>query len=374
MAEKIPLLRPYFDEEEMSEIRGVLESGWVSQGPKTRELERACAGYLGAKHAVALCNCTAALHLALLAIGVGKGDEVLVADYTFPATGHAVLYCGARPRFVDVDPRTYNMDPDKLKARLTPKTKAIVPVHTFGQPADMERILEFAGENGLRVIEDAACAFGAKRGRKFAGTLGDVGCYSFHARKGLTTGEGGLAVTDDAGLAERMRHLSVFGMRAAWDREGKKFSVPSFTDVGYNYKLSDISAAVGVVQLRRLDRVVERKRALAGRWTELLSGTEGIAPPWEDPGSTHVFQTYAALVDRGVDRNGLVDRLAEAGVQANIGTYSSHVQPVYGSKDRCPVSLDVFERSLALPLYYSMNEDQVDDAAARLRAVLEGRK
>jgi perosamine synthetase len=369
---KIPLLRPFFDDEEISEIRGVLDSGWVSQGPKTRELEKSCADYLGTKHAIALCNCTAALHLALLAIGVKKGDEVLVADYTFPATGHAVLYCGAKPRFVDVDPKTYNMNPDKMRERLSAKTKAIIPVHTFGQPADMERITEFARENNLKVIEDAACAFGAKRGRRFAGTIGDIGCYSFHARKGLTTGEGGMAVTDDAEMAGRIRHLSVFGMKAAWEREGKKFSVPSFTDVGYNYKMSDISAAVGVVQLRRLDKVVARKRALARRWSKLLDATNGISPPWEDPGSIHVFQTYSALVDKGIDRNALIDSLAEAGVQANIGTYSSHVQPVYKSKDICPVSLDVFERSLALPLYYSMEDCQVADAATRLGAVMEG--
>lgn len=372
MKEKIPLMRPYFDSEELDEIKKVLDSGWVSQGPKTKEFEEKARDYLGVKHAIPVANCTAALHLALISIGTKKGDEVIVADYTYPATGHSVVYCGAKPRFIDIDPKTYNLNPSLLKKKLTPRTKAVIPVHTFGQPADMDPINEFATDNNLWVIEDAACAFGATyRGWK-AGTIGDIGCFSFHARKGLTTGEGGMIVTADKSLAEKMRHLSVFGMKIAWDREGSKgFSVPTFTDIGYNYKMSDITAAVGIVQLRRLDRVLAKKRKIAKQWDSLLSGMGNIQPPGVHRKCKHVYQTYTALLDRKINRNRIIDRLAKFGVQANIGTYASHIQPVYKSRDRCPTSLDIFNRALALPLYYSMTSSQVEEAAKALRSVLK---
>lgn len=364
-------MRPYFDSEELEEIKKVLDSGWVSQGPKTKEFEENARDYLGVKHAIPVTNCTAALHLALLAIGVKKGDEVIVADYTYPATGHSVVYCGAKPRFIDVDPRTYNLDPSKLNKILTPRTKAIIPVHTFGQPADMVPIMEFAADNGLKVIEDAACAFGARYRKKFAGTIGDIGCYSFHARKGLTTGEGGMIVTRDDEMAQTMRHLSVFGLKAAWDREGtKKFAVPTFTDIGYNYKMSDVTAAIGVVQLRRLDKVIARKRTLAKLWDEKLAKMKGITAPFVDRNAEHVYQTYNTRLDGKFDRNGMIDTLAQNGVQVNIGTYASHIQPVYKSKDKCPMSLKVFNTSLALPLYYEMSEVQVDIAAGKLKKAL----
>lgn len=368
---KIPLLRPFFDREEVEEITQVLHSGWVTQGPKSQEFEERAKKYLGVRHAIAVANCTAALHLALLSIGIKKGDDVLVADYTYPATGHAVVYCGARPRFVDVDGRTYNMDPEKLKQRLTKRTKAIIPVHTFGQPADMDPIIEFAEKHNLKVIEDAACAFGARYKKRQAGTMGDVGCFSFHARKGLTTGEGGMVVTNDEKLAERIRHLSVFGLKAAWAREGKKFQVPTFTDIGYNYKLSDIAAAIGVVQLRRLDKVLARKRQLAKQWGDILADMKSIAPPYVSKNVEHVFQTYTALVGKKIDRNNVIDGLASYGVQANIGTYSSYIQPVYKSRDRCPVSLEIFNRALALPLYYGLKESEIDEAGRALKKVLK---
>jgi dTDP-4-amino-4,6-dideoxygalactose transaminase len=279
---KIPLLRPYFDSDEIEELQKVLDSGWVSQGPKVKEFEAKIAEYLGVKYAVAVSNCTAALHLALLSTGLKKGDEVLVADYTFPATGHSVLYCGAKPVFCDVDSKTYNINPELIAEKITDKTKAIIPVHTFGQPAEMTAILVLAEEHNLRVIEDAACALGARYNNKFAGTVGDIGCFSFHARKGITTGEGGMVVTNNKNFAEKIRNLSVFGMTSAWDREkSDRFFIPEFTELGYNYKLSDISAAVGVAQIRKLDKIIERKREIAKYWDEKLEEIELIdAPSW----------------------------------------------------------------------------------------------
>jgi perosamine synthetase len=367
----IPLMRPHFDDLELKEIKKVLDSGWVSQGPETRLFEERVRERIGTKYAIAVNNCTAALHLALLAIGIKKGDEVLVADYTYPATGHSVLYCGAKPVFVDVDRRTYNIDPLQLKKKLTKRTKAIIPVHTFGQPVDMDPVLEFAEKNNIKVVEDAACAFGAKYGKKYAGTMGDLGCFSFHARKGVTTGEGGMLVTDDEAMARTARTLSVFGITSAWDREVKGFVVPQFTMVGYNYKMSDITAAVGVVQLSRLDETVRRKRALAKYWGEKLEKIPGIEPPYEEKGSLHVYQSYVSLVRKGLDRNRLIERLAKLGVQAQIGTYASHVQPVYKSKEKCPVSKEIFDRALALPLYFDMKESQIDASARALRSAMK---
>ncbi|MDN7023944.1 DegT/DnrJ/EryC1/StrS family aminotransferase [Methanoculleus sp. FWC-SCC1] len=366
--DKLPLTRPYFDQEELDEIRSVLDSGWVAQGPKVREFESAVAEYLGVRHAVAVTNCTAALHLALLALGIGPGDEVLVADYTFPATGHAVLYCGARPVFIDIDPLTYNLDPGRIEESVTPKTRAIVPVHTFGQPAAMDSILEIADDHGLAVVEDAACALGARYRGRYAGTIGDVSCFSFHARKGITTGEGGMLVTDRDEIAAAARHLAVFGMTAAWDREkSSAFAIPEFTEIGYNYKMSDITAAVGVAQMRRLDAFIERRRELARIWDAHLDRIDGITRPFIDPDAEPVYQSYVALVDRGVDRNRLIEMVMAEGVQTQIGTYASHIQPVYRSHDRCDRSLDVYRRAIALPLYVTLREEEID-AAARILA------
>lgn len=369
---KIPLLRPYFDGEELREIQKVLDSGWVSQGPKVEEFENNLAEFLGVEHCIAVCNCTAALHVALLSVGIKEKDEVLAADYTFPATGHAVLYCRAHPVFVDVDIKTYNMDPCTLEEKMSEKTRAVIPVHTFGQPAEMDAILEIAQDHNLFVIEDAACALGAKYKNQYAGTLGDVGCFSLHARKGITTGEGGIVVTNDRDIAKKVRTLSRFGMTGAWEREKRStFVVPEFCDLGYNYKLSDINAAVGIAQMKNLDKIIKRKRALAQYWDETLESTSGIRAPYVDKNSYHIYQSYVALVDTYIERNRLIELLMERGVQTQIGTYASHLQPVYKSCYTCPRSAEIFKRALALPLYYALQKKDIDEASAHLKETLE---
>jgi dTDP-4-amino-4,6-dideoxygalactose transaminase len=365
---KVPLLRPYFDSEELKEIQMVLESGWVSQGPEVKLFEKSARDYLGIKQAIAVTNCTCALHLSLLSLGVTKDDEVLVADYTFPATAHAVLYCGAKPVFVDVNPRTYNLDPEQIEEKINERTRAIIPVHTFGQPAEMDKITKLARDHGLKVIEDAACAMGAKYQDRYAGIIGDLGCFSFHARKGITTGEGGMIVTDDENYAEKTRYLSTFGMTAAWDREkSDKLIIPEFNDMGYNYKMSDITAAVGVAQLKKLDSIIERKRELAKYWNEKLDDIELLEPPHVARGAMHVYQSYVAIVNRRINRNRLIEIMMKKGIQTQIGTYSCHIQPVYRSKDNCPCSREIFETALALPMYYALKESEIDLAAEALK-------
>jgi dTDP-4-amino-4,6-dideoxygalactose transaminase len=369
---KVPLLLPYFDSEELEEVKKVLDSGWVTQGPKVEEFEGKITDYLGVKYAIAVTNCTSALHLALLSIGVKRGDEVLVADFTFPATGHAVLYCRAKPIFVDIDLKTYNIHPKSIEEKITERTKAIIPVHTFGQPAEMDKIMEIAKDHNLNVIEDAACALGAKYKNKYAGTIGDVGCFSFHARKGITTGEGGMVVTNDKNLADKIRNLSVFGMTSAWDREkSTEFIIPEFTELGYNYKMSDITAAVGVTQLKRLEKIIEKKRALAKYWDEKLQEMKFIKPPYVSKNVKHIYQSYVALVDRHINRNKLIVTLVKRGIQTQIGTYAAHIQPVYNSNQKCQNSLEIFNRSLALPMYYMLGEEDIDTAAAHLKKALE---
>jgi perosamine synthetase len=355
----IPLAKPYFDSNEIEEVKQVLDSGWVTQGPKVKEFEEAVAEKIHSKHAIAVTNCTAALHLALLSSGISPGDEVLVGDYTFPATGHAVLYCGAKPIFIDVDSGTYNIDPGKIEGRITEKTKAIIPVHTFGQPADMDAILEIAQNHNLTVIEDAACALGAKYKDKFAGAIGDIGCFSFHARKGITTGEGGMLVTNDDEIAEKARNLSTFGTEEGPKRDGA-FSPSTFVHLGYNYKMSDITAAIGVAQLRRLDTIIERKQNLAGYWDRQLDEIEGIKKPYVDPRTFSIYQSYVALIEPSYNRNKLIHDLMSDGVHTQIGTYASHMQPVYASSDKCPNSKEIFNRAIALPMFYTLKEDEID--------------
>ena len=367
----IPLFRPYFDSEDLHEIKKVLDSGWVSQGPKVKEFENKVADHVGAKYAIAVTNCTAALHLALLSLGISTGDEVLVADYTFPATGHSVLYCGAKPIFVDVDLDTYNIDSDKIEEKITQSTKAIIPVHTFGQPAEMDKIMKIAHDYDLKVVEDAACALGAKYKNECAGTIGDIGCYSFHARKGITTGEGGMVVTNDVNIAEKIRYLSVFGMKSAWDREKNQiFTIPEFLDIGYNYKMSDITAAIGVAQLKKIDMIIERKEKLAKYWDEQLEDIDYISKPYVQNNVKHVYQSYVAIIDKRINRNKLISNLTKCGVQTQIGTYASHIQPVYGSQDKCPNSLDIFNRAIALPLYYMLKEGDIDLVANNIKELV----
>ena len=368
----IPLSKPYFESDELEEIKKVLDSGWVSQGPKVIEFEEGIAKYIGVKYAIAVTNCTAALHLANFSVGISSGDEVLVADYTFPATGHSVCYCGATPVFVDIDLRTYNIDPKKIEAKITDKTKAIIPVHNFGQAAEMDTILKIAHNHNLFVIEDAACALGAQYKNRFAGSIGDVGCFSFHARKGITTGEGGMVVTNNKKIAEQVRHLSVFGMRAAQVRkQNGKFAIPEFFDIGYNYKMSDITAAVGVAQLRKIEKIIAKKRELARLWDEQLESLDLIEKPFVDPHNKHIFQSYVILLDNTISRNLVIERLLEKGIQTQIGTYASHIQPVYQSKDKCPNSYNIYSRSLALPIYYDLKEDDIELITHNLRAVIE---
>jgi dTDP-4-amino-4,6-dideoxygalactose transaminase len=373
----VPLGFPSLGAAELQAVNDAFASGWVAgQGPRTRAFEEAFAEHCGVAHAVAVNNCTAGLHLALLALGVGPGDEVLVADYTFPATGHAVLYCGARPVFVDVRADTATVDPQAITAAISPRTRGIVAVDAFGQAADYDEIEFMARARGLFVLEDAACATGAVYHGRPAGSFGDVACFSLHGRKGITCGEGGVVTTDDPAIADRVRKLSCFGMESAFSRQqSTQLPIPVFDDLGYNYKLSDILAAIAFVQLQRLDELLARRRHAAARYSKALRSVAHVVPPAELTDRQQVFQTYAVTIGERLHRDRVALALRDRGIGCNIGTYASHLQPVYASSGaasaQCPTSARLFRQHLALPMHAELSDDDVDYVVAMLSEVID---
>jgi perosamine synthetase len=369
----IKLNVPYFDDDEIKEIKDVLDSGWVAgQGPVSKLLSEKVSSYIGIKHAIPLNNCTAALHLSLLALGVGEGDDVLVSDYTFPATGHAVLFCKARPIFIDVNENTYNMDVADLEKKITPKTKAIIVVHTFGNVANMDEIMDFARKRSIPVIEDAACAFGSEYKQKKAGTIADIGCFSFHGRKGITCGEGGMVVTNNDAYAEKIKSLSCFGMKSAYERQKtNEIQIPTFVELGYNYKLSDINAAILLAQLKKVNNIIERKQTLAKLYDSLLSSVDTVVPQKTTENTKHCYQSYVVtLKNTAIDRNTVIMHLREQGIQAQIGTYASCLQPVYQNANKCENSIELFNNTIALPLYFELEKKDVRDIVDKLISIL----
>ena len=365
---RIWLARPQAGDEELAEVRAVLESGILTQGPKVAELERTVGDLVGVPHAFATTSATTALHLSLVAAGIGPGDEVLVPDFTFPATANVVVQQGATPVLVDVDLDTFAIDPEDLEARITPRAKAVMPVHPFGLPADMPAVMAIANQHGLTVIEDAACSLGATIGGRQTGGIGLAGCFSFHPRKSITTGEGGMITTSDDDLAGRIAILRSHG----GVREGGRFR---FEAAGFNYRMSDILAAVGVAQLRRLADFLATRRRVAGWYDARLAGWASLRPPITPDGRTHTYQSYVVLLEETVDRDAIIDALAADGIETTIGTYALHAEPffagTYGHRpgDR-PRSWRAYRTSIALPLHGGMTEADVDLVVESLRAAI----
>ncbi len=367
--EVIRLGEPTLGEPELAAVRAVFESGWVAgQGPLGSQVEQALVDITGNRHAVLVSNCTAALHLALLALGVGPGDEVLVADYTYPATGHAVMFTGAQPRFVDVRADTGTIDVDAARDAIGPKTQGIIAVDVFGQSADVQPLRELADSLGLFLLEDAAAAMGARYRGNPIGAFADVTCVSFHGRKGITCGEGGAVLTNSTAVADQVRKLSCFGIASAYQRQStEQLAVPEFDELGFNYKLSDVAAAILGVQLDRLAGLIRTREQLATAYGELLADEDALVLPVELADRWHVWQTYAVTLDDRVDRGRVAATLRGQGIQATIGTFASHLQPVYGRTQSCPTSRRLFDQHLALPMHANLDEDDVQVVAEALR-------
>jgi len=369
----VPLSRPSTGAEERRAVDEVLASGWLAgQGPQGGLLEDGFRELTGRAHAVAVNNCTAGLHLALLALGVGPGDEVLVADYTFPATAHAVLFCGATPRFVDVRADTGTIDPSLVAELISERTRAIIGVDALGVPADWDELGAVAENHGISLVEDAACSAGGVYRDRPCGAFGDVAVFSLHARKGITSGEGGVVVTDDDRLAVAIRRASSFGMQSAFERQAVAAGdLPDFAELGYNYKLSDILAAIGRVQLRRLPELLEARARIAARYDDLLRDVVGLATPQVPADRTSTWQTYAVTLREGIDRDSVVQELRGRGIGATIGTYALSRLPVYGQRpSACPTSADLFARQLAIPMYADLSEEDQDRVVGELVGAL----
>jgi dTDP-4-amino-4,6-dideoxygalactose transaminase len=366
----IPLGRPTVGEPELAAVAEVFASGWLAgAGPACRLFEERFAVLTGTRHALATSNCGSALFVGLRALGVRHGDEVIVADYTFPATGHAVLQAGATPVFADVRPDSFCADADAIEAAITPRTVGILVVDLAGQPGDFDDYRAIADRHGVWLFEDAACAAGATYRTRPAGSLADLAAFSFHGRKGITAGEGGALVSNNAALIERARKLHSYGVEPAFGRTG---DVPVFDELGYNFRLSDVQAAILNVQLDRLPGLLAARRSVAKRYTEAFRDFDAVRVPVELPDREHPWQSYLLLLAPALDRDRVVRDLRARGVQCTFGTYASHLQPVYGKQKPLAVSADAFRRHLAIPMHAELTDDQVERVTATVREVLLG--
>ncbi|RKE20844.1 DegT/DnrJ/EryC1/StrS aminotransferase family protein [Streptomyces sp. TLI_171] len=374
----IPVMIPWLGEEEAEAAAAAVRSGWVAQGPRVAAFEKAFAAFTGAPHAVAVSNCTTALHLALIGAGVGPGDEVVVPSLSFIATANAVTYVGAAPVFADVDPATANLTPETVAPLLTGRTRAVIAVDQGGVPVDLEAIRELVEPRGIAVVEDAACAAGSVYRGRPAGAGAAIAAYSFHPRKLLTTGEGGMVTCQDGELAARLRRLREHGMSvSAADRHagaGGAGVVETYDEIGFNHRMTDVQAAIGLVQLGKLPAMVARRRELAERYRELL-GPELAARLVADPahGTSNFQSLWLLLPEDAPDRGEVLTRLAANGVSARRGIMAAHLEAPYKGAARAPlpVTETITSRTLILPLYHSLTHEQQDHVVGALAAALE---
>jgi perosamine synthetase len=377
----LPFALPVIEEEEISEVLDVLKSGWVTTGPKVKLFEREFAEYIGCKHAIAVNSCTAALHLALEAIGVGEGDEIITSPMTFAATSEVIRYFKARPVFVDIDSTTMNLDVEQLQNTIQKRYesgdgkrfKAIIPVHYGGYPCDMDALMALASKYGLRVIEDAAHAFPTSYRRKMIGTLGDITCFSFYATKNITTGEGGMITTENGEYADRMRIMSLHGIsKDAWKRytaEGSWYY--EIVAPGYKYNLTDIAAGLGIAQLRKADTFLKRRVQIAERYHEAFQELNELDLPLTvdgKEGTTHSWHLYVIrlrLERLQIDRNTFIDELRRKGIGTSVHFIPLHIHPYYRETygyepDDFPVAYETYQKIISLPIYARMTDDDVE--------------
>jgi perosamine synthetase len=363
----IPVTRPLVGVAESEAAARVIASGWLTQGPRVAEFEAAVAQYVGADHAVACSSCTTALHMALLACGVQCGDEVIVPSLSFIATANAVRYCGARPVFVDVDRDTMNLDPAAVARAITARTRVLMPVHQVGLPADLDRFRAIAARHRLRLVEDAACALGSEYKGRRIGAAAEFCCFSFHPRKVITTGEGGMIVTQSAEIAERLRLMRQHGMSVS-DLARHRADRPILEDyvqLGFNYRMSDVQAAIGIEQMKRLDGILARRRELATRYTQAIADLPGVWPPLEPPWARSNYQSYVVRLDDdfAASRDEVLAALAGRGVAARPGIMTAHrtqtCRDQYG-EIRLPVTEAVSDHTLILPLYPELTDQEQD--------------
>jgi len=366
---QIKIATPSLGEEEWQALREPIQSGWLTQGPKVAAFEKAFAVRHGVKHASAVTSATTGLHLALAALEIGPGDEVIVPAFTWVATANVVVYCGATPVFVDVDRVTFNIDPKDLARRVTPRTKAIIPVHLFGLCADIDAVRATIRPD-IKIVEDAACAAGAAWHGRSAGALGDLGVFSFHPRKSITTGEGGMVTTNDDKLAERVKMLRNHGASVSEEERHhgpRPYLLPDFDLLGFNYRMTDLQGAVGLVQLGKLDKFIDERARMAARYRKELVDLKWLRMPEEPMDGRHAWQAFVTYVDPATaprSRNDMMEALQQRGISTRPGTHAVHMLGYYRKQyglqpDDFPGARDCDRHSMAIPLHNRMSaEDQ----------------
>ena len=373
----VPITKPALGEEEARAPYESIKSGWVTQGPKVAEFEKAVASYVGAKHGVATTSCTTGLHLALATAGLKAGDEVIVPSFTFIASANAILYTGADVVFCEVDPRTFNIDPNDVEKRITKRTKAIMPIDQIGLACDIDAINDIAKRHGLDVVEDAAPAIGeGYKGRK-VGSNAHATVFSFHPRKVITTGEGGMITTDDDAFADRARKLRAHGMSVS-DLErhrSDRVIIEEYGELGFNYRMTDIQASIGLVQLGRLDELLRIRREKARRYNEELADVKGIEVPYVPPYAEHTYQSYCLRLtkDCRLDREDLMTNLLHRGIATRRGVMASHLEKTYTSRygtASLPVTEEATRTTMLIPLFADMTEEQQSWVIESLREEL----
>ena len=377
----LPFAVPHITQAEIDEVVDTLRNGWLTTGPKTKRFEREFARKVDAPYAVAVNSATAAMHLALDAIGLQPGDEVIVPVYTFTASAEVIIYFRARPVFVDVDPVTCNLNPAQLEKRITPRTRAIIVIHIAGLPAEMNSILSIARAHNLPVIEDAAHAFPTRYRGRMIGSMGDLTAFSFYATKTLSTGEGGMLTTANAEYAERASMQSLHGIsRDAWKRYSAEGSwYYEVIQAGYKYNMTDIAAALGLHQLARCDWLLERRQTIAKRYTEVFSQWPELVTPPDPPHVEHAWHLYMLRLqlDRlTITRDAFIQELARANIGTSVHFIPLHLHPFY--RETCqlvpgdfPVALDIYQRVISLPIYPGMSDDDVEDVIAAIGRIIE---
>jgi len=368
---QVPFAKPHLTGREGALVAKVIASGWVSQGPKVREFERAFAARVGAAEAVATTSCTTALQLALYVMGVGPGDEVIVPSLSFIATANSVWHCGATPVFADIDPDTYNLDPDAAERAITERTKVIMPVHQVGLPADMDRFLDLGARYGIEIVEDAACAIGATYKGRQIGSMGPLACFSLHPRKVITTGEGGMITLNDPQVADRLRKLRAHAMDVSdlARHSAKDVVIESYPERGWNSRMTDMQAQLGLCQLESLDWILQRRRELAERYSAAITHIPSLEAPVEPDYAVRTWQSYCVRVNARlpIGRTDLMRRLLHDGIPTRRGVMTIHEEPAYADATvRLPHSEAAARDVIILPLFPDMTEEQQDYVLERV--------
>jgi len=379
MRKFIHFAQPLFGKEEKREIIKTLDSGWATLGPKTKQFEEEFAKYVNAKYAIAVSSCTAALHLSLIAAGIKEGDEVITTPFTFAATSNAILYVGAKPVFVDIDEKTFNIDVSKIEAKISPSTKAILPVHYGGQPVEMDDLLALAKKYHLKVIEDAAHAIGTEYKGRRIGSIGDLTCFSFHPIKNISTGDGGMITTNNKKYAEKLIPLRLHGMsKEAWKRHTSSGSWRyDIVELGYKYNMTDIEASLGIWQLRKLDNFIKNREEYALLYNNLFSSIPEITIPYVMPGVRHARNLYTILLNTSslkITRDAFIEELKKLGIGASvyfIPLYRFSFYKKFGfRKEDFPVTERVFDRAISLPLYPKMRKSDIKYVAQVVKKLI----